>query len=100
LKLLPPLAVVIDFAVEGERKAAIFREHRLVSGGARINDRQPPVAQASAPPLIVYRLRCPDTFVVAPAMLYRRKHRADAPLWIQANKPGNAAHIKAVTSDK
>src|SRR5918912_1396977 len=89
LKLPAQLAIVIDFSIEDERKATITGEHRLVSRLARVYDRQPSVAQTCAPPRLIYQRGHPHTFIIAPAMLYRIQHRADARLWIHVDDSGN-----------
>jgi len=45
-ELGPNLPEVIDFTVEYGRVATVRRDHRLVSGGTQVDDRQPAMAEA------------------------------------------------------
>ena len=47
-ELLAQLAVVVDFAVEGDAQAAIGSGHRLGTGGGEIDDGEAAVGEADA----------------------------------------------------
>ena len=53
LKLIADLDEVIDTAVEDHTDVAIGRQHGLGAGLAQIDDRQTPVPEAHARPLVV-----------------------------------------------
>lgn len=46
--MLAQVAEVVDFAVEDQHAAAGGVDHRLVAGGAQVEDRQPAVAEQDA----------------------------------------------------
>ncbi len=63
------LGVIVDFAVERQHEAAVGRQHRLVSRGRQVDDRQPAVAKADS------RLGVdPQTRVIGAAMRDRARH--------------------------
>src|SRR6185312_10643876 len=47
-KLLSEVAIVVDFAVEGDDEAAVRRHHRLVARGADIDDREAAMTEGDA----------------------------------------------------
>ena len=71
------LAIIVNLAVENYDESAVMREHRLMSGAARIDDRKPAMTEAHALTCAIHRRRCPHTFIVAPAMLDSFQHRAN-----------------------
>src|SRR6185437_8344472 len=58
-QLFAEFAVVVDLAVEREDVTTVVREHRLVTGGRCVDDREPSMAQAHAPSGSINRLRNP-----------------------------------------
>src|SRR5689334_14568310 len=87
------LAIVVDFAVEGENEAAVGREHRLVAGGRRIDDGEAAMAQACRVSRIVDYIRNPDALIVATAMLDAREHRTNQRLRLKAYESSDTTHL-------
>src|ERR1041384_3997146 len=76
-QLLTQLAIVVDLAVENDDESIVMREHRLVTGAARVDDRKPAMTEGNALTRVIQRRRRPHTFIVAPAMLNSFQHRAN-----------------------
>ena len=94
LQLAADVAVVVDFAVEGDDEAPVGRMHRLRAAGTEIDDGEPALTQRHAALGLD-----PDVAGVGTAMPHRLDHgladraqrvsrRRRAPI----DHPGNAAH--------
>jgi hypothetical protein len=84
----PELRVVVDLAVVDEAVAPVGGRHRLRAGGARIDDREPRVAEPDAG-------RQPRALAVGPAVADRRQHVLDVlALRRAARDPDDAAHVR------
>src|SRR5688572_18340131 len=91
-QLFAQFAIVVDLTVERENVTTVVREHRLVPGGTRVDDRKASMAQAGAPVVLIDRIRNPNTLVIAPAMLNCFKHPSNPWPRIEADNSGNATH--------
>src|SRR6185503_2054131 len=85
LQLLTQLAIVVNFAAEGQCVAAIGGDHRLMTCIAGIDDGETPVAKRRAPSRLINQRGRPNTFIVAPTMLDRLQHRTNVSLRIRAD---------------
>ena len=92
--------MAINLAVVDDDVAAIRRDHRLVTGGRKIDDGKPAVDERDAGICVD-----PHAIVVRSAMLQRRVHRCGNVVKIvrrrarqTGQKPCNAAHMSLKTA--
>src|SRR5262249_390443 len=91
LELGAEVEEVVDLAVEDERHGAVVGGEGLVAGARQIEDRQPPVGEADAPPVVEPRAAVVGTAVGDGGAGALEPGGIDRPA-VEAEDAGDAAH--------